>query len=273
MPQSDLKALLSVAHHAVDAAVDYVLSQPVTGIRSKGGREIVTDIDEAVEHLVRDRLLRDTPDLGFLGEETGATGDSATYWVLDPVDGTTNFSHGLPLNAVALGLIHDEQPVLGVIALPFLGRRYWAARGHGAYRDHTQITVSETTDISRALVALSSYGGWADFPVRDLLSAELDRVLSARAQGVRRLGATAVDLVFVAEGALDVRVTLGNRPWDTAAGTVIAREAGAVVVDSDGSPHTLRSKCTVAVTPGLRDAVLPLLAVARHTPYWPAAAD
>ena len=171
----------------------------------------MTDIDEAVEHLVRDRLLRDTPDLGFLGEETGATGDSATYWVLDPVDGTTNFSHGLPLNAVALGLIHDEQPVLGVIALPFLGRRYWAARGHGAYRDHTQITVSETTDISRALVALSSYGGWADFPVRDLLSAELDRVLSARAQGVRRLGATAVDLVF-GRGRVGRQRHLGQPP-------------------------------------------------------------
>lgn len=273
MPLPDLKALLPVAHHAVDAAVDYVLSHPVTGIRDKGGQEVVTDTDEAVEHLVRDQLLQATPELGFLGEETGVTDTPTTYWVLDPVDGTTNFSHGIPLNAVALGLVHDDQPVLGVVALPFLGSRYWAAQGHGAYKDHFRISVSETTELSRALVALSSYGGWADLPVRNLLSAELDRALSASTQGVRRLGATAVDLVFVAEGSLDVSITLGNRPWDTAAGAVIAREAGAVVVDSDGSPHTLRAKCTVAVTPGLRDAILPLLTVVRHTPYWPATAD
>lgn len=270
MPLSDAKALLSVAQEAVDAAVEYVVTHPVTGIRDKGGRQIVTDTDEAVERIVRDRLTRQTPDLGFLGEETGATGGRDTYWVLDPVDGTTNFSHGLPLNAVSLGLVHGDQPVLGVIALPFLGGRYWAADGHGAYRDDTRLRVSETTDLSEALVALSNYGGGGDAPVRDLISAELDRTLSVRTQGLRRLGATAVDLAFLAAGALDASITLGNCTWDTAAGAVIAREAGAAVVDSDGSPHTTRSRCTIAVTPGLRDAVLSLLDITRQTPYWPA---
>ncbi|MEY9212867.1 inositol monophosphatase [Thermobifida halotolerans] len=269
MPLPDAKALLPVAQDAVGKAVEYVLAHPVTGVRDKGDREIVTDTDEAVERIVRDILVRETPDLGFLGEETGATGDRETYWVLDPVDGTTNFSHGLPLNAVSLGLVHGDRPVLGVIALPFLGTRYWAAHGNGAFRDDVRLHVSDTTDLSRALVALSNYGGGPDAPVRDLLSAALDRELSRRTQGLRRLGATAVDLVFVAEGALDASITLGNRAWDTAAGAVIAREAGAAVVDSDGSPHTTDSRCAIAVTPGLCDAVLSLLDITRETPYRP----
>lgn len=269
MPLPDVKTLLPVARDAVDAAVEYVLAHPVTGIRDKGDREIVTDTDEAVERLVRDFLARQTPGLGFLGEETGARGDRETYWVLDPVDGTTNFSHGLPLSAVSLGLVHGDRPVLGVIALPFLGARYWAADGHGAYKDDVRLHVSGTTGLSGALVALSNYGGGPEAPVRDLVSATLDRELSLRTQGLRRLGATAVDLVFLAEGSLDASVTLGNCTWDTAAGVAIAREAGAVVVDSDGSPHTTASRCTIAVAPGLREAVLSLLDVTRQTPYWP----
>ncbi len=270
MPLPDAKALLPAAQEAVDRAVEYVLSHPATGVRDKGVREIVTDTDEAVERIVRDHLLRETSGIGFLGEETGAAGDRDTYWVLDPVDGTTNFCHGLPLSAVSLGLVHGDLPVLGVVALPFLGSRYWAAHGCGAFRDDVRLHVSDTADLSRALVALSDYGGGPDAPVRDLLSAALDRELSHRTQGLRRLGATAVDLVFVAEGALDASITLGNRAWDTAAGAVIAREAGALVVDSDGSPHTTRSRCAVAVTPGLRDAVLSLLDITRQTPYRPA---
>lgn len=267
--QPDADALLPVAQDAVSKAVEHVLANPFTDIREKGDRDIVTDADEAIERLVRNVLFENTPDIGFLGEESGATGNRATYWVLDPIDGTTNDSHGLPLNAIALGLVHNEQPILGVIALPFLGPRYWATLGGGAYRDDVRLHVSGTTELSKALVALSDYGSGPRARVRDLLSFALDREFTTRAQGLRRLGSAAVDLVFVADGSFDASITLGNRTWDTAAGAVIAREACAIVVDTDGSPHSTRSKCAVAIAPGLRDVILPILDLARDTPYWP----
>lgn len=272
MHQPDADALLPLAQDAVSKAVEHVLAHPFTDIREKGDRDIVTDTDEAVERLVRDMLLENTPDIGFLGEETGPIGNRTTYWVLDQIDGTTNFSHGLPLNAIALGLVHDDQPILGVIALPFLGPRYWATHGGGAYRNDVRLHVSGTTELSKALIALSDYGSGPRARVRDLISFALDREITTKAQGLRRLGSAAVDLVFVADGSFDASITLGNRTWDTAAGAVIAREAGATVVDADGSPHSTSSRCAVAIAPGLRDVIVPILDVARETPYWPSSA-
>lgn len=213
MNHHDLQAMLRAAHRAMDVAVNHVLSHPVTQVHEKGDRDIVTDVDVTVEDLVRSCLHDYTPNLGFLGEGTGAVGDRALYWVLDPIDGTTNFSHGVPLNAVALGLVDGEHPILGVIALPFLGKRYWATRGGGAYRDELPISVSSTTHMSDALIALSDYGHGSSDSIRDLISSALDHQLTDAAQGVRRLGSAAVDLAWVADGSLDASVTLGNRTW------------------------------------------------------------
>ncbi|MER8072289.1 inositol monophosphatase family protein [Streptomyces sp. NPDC094034] len=267
--QPDPGALLQVAQEVVSKAVEHVLSHPPTHVREKSDRDVVTDIDLAVEHLVRGLLSQHTADIGFLGEETGATGNRTTYWVLDPIDGTTNFSHGMPINAIALGLVHREQPILGVVALPFLDSRYWAVHGGGAYRDDVRLSVSGATDLSTSLIALGDYGSGPRTAVGDLISAALDRELTPRVQGVRRLGSTAVELAWVAEGSIDASITLGNPTWDTAAGVVIALEAGAIVVDADGSPYSTRSRCAVATTPALRDVIVPLLELARDTRYWP----
>ncbi|MFI2651831.1 inositol monophosphatase family protein [Micromonospora fulviviridis] len=268
MPTPDPDPLLPVAHDVIDRAVAYILTNPVTAVRQKDAHEIVTDADVAIERLVRAALTEDDTRIGFLGEETGAVGNPDTYWVLDPIDGTTNFSHGLPLSSISLGLVHDGIPILGVIAVPFLARRYWATCAGGAYRDGTRIQVSKTADLSKALVALTDYGG-PQRGIEGLLCRELDRELTTRAQGLRRLGSTAVELAFVAEGSLDASISIWNGTWDTAAGAVIAREAGAVVMDADGSPHSTQSRCAVAVTPALRDAILSVLEIVRGTCYWP----
>ncbi|WP_197701729.1 inositol monophosphatase family protein [Micromonospora echinospora] len=272
MPRPDPDALLPVAHDAIDKAVDYVLTNPFTAVRQKDAHEIVTDVDVAVERLVHAALSQGATDIGFLGEETGAVGDPDTYWVLDPIDGTTNFSHGLPLSSISLGLVHDGFPILGVIAVPFLARRYWATRAGGAYRDGARLRVSATADLSKALVALTDYGG-PQPEIDDLLCRELDRELTTRAQGLRRLGSTAIELAFVAEGSLDASISIWNGTWDTAAGAVIAHEAGAVVMDADGSPHSTRSRCAIAVTPALRGAMLSVLEIVRGTRYWPVEAE
>ncbi|MER6759998.1 MULTISPECIES: inositol monophosphatase family protein [Amycolatopsis] len=269
MSTLDTARLLVVAHDAMDKAVNLLMRRQAGEVQAKGDRDLVTEVEVAIEHLVRDHLAQRVPDVGFLGEETGATGDPGVYWVLDPVDGTANFVHGVPLCAVALGLVHHGQPVLGVIDTPFLGHRYWATKGGGAFRDGDPITVSRSTALEDSMIALSDYGSGEGGTARTRASAKLDRALSQRAQRVRRIGSSAVELAWVAEGAIDASLTLGNRSWDTAAGTIIALEAGALVVDADGSQHSTSSRCAIAITPGLRDDLLPLLRIVRGTRYWP----
>jgi myo-inositol-1(or 4)-monophosphatase len=272
MSALDTAHLLVVAQDAMDNAVKLLMRSQTGEVRTKGNRDLVTEVEVAVEHLVRDHLAAHTPDIGFLGEETGAAGDPNVYWVLDPVDGTANFVHGVPLCAVVLGLVHDDQPVLGVIDTPFLGHRYWATKGHGAFRDGVPIAVSRSTTLENSMIALSDYGSGDGGTARTRASAKLDRVFSHRAQRVRRIGSSAVELAWVADGKLDASLTLGNRSWDTAAGAIIAREAGALVVDADGSQHSTSSRCAIAITPGLRDVLLPLLRIVRGTGYWPTSA-
>lgn len=272
MSTFDTTRLLDVAHGAMDKAIDLLMRNRAGEVQAKGDRDLVTEVELAIERLVRDHLQEQTPDVGFVGEETGATGNPEVYWVLDPVDGTVNFVHGVPLCAVALGLIHVDQPLLGVIDTPFLHHRYWATRGHGAFRDGDPIAVSRTKTLEESLISLSDYGAGEGGVARTGASTRLDQALSQRAQRVRRIGSSAVELVWVADGTLDASLTLGNRSWDTAAGAIIAREAGALVVDADGSQHNTSSRCAVAVTPSLGDALLPLLRILRGTRYWPISA-
>lgn len=269
MADLDLSALLAVARDTVDEATQHVLTHPVTNVWNKANREVVTNVDGTVESLVQTRLYRSLRQIGFLGEETGQQGNPETYWVLDPIDGTINFLRGMPICAIALGLVHNEQPVLGVIALPFLQRTYWAVHGGGAFRDDTRVHAAGTTALSEALIGLSDYGNGRDESERDTLSTRLDHAITAQAQGVRRLGCTAAELAFVADGSLDASITIGNRPWDTAAGAIIAAEAGAAVLDADATPHTTQSLCAIAVAPSLAGDLMPLLAIARETSYWP----
>ncbi|MFD8496018.1 inositol monophosphatase family protein [Amycolatopsis sp. NPDC059657] len=269
MTHSDLSSALFAAHEAVDLAVEYLLKRTPLHISAKGDRDIVTNADVDIECIVRDLLLAKDPHVGFLGEEHGAIGDQTTHWVLDPVDGTINFAHGNPLFAIALALVCEDQPILGVTALPALGTRYWAADGHGAFRDGKPITVSSAHNLDEALVGFCDYGSGPDAGTRDRLCAEVDGKVTAQARGLRRFGSTALDLVWVADGTLDACILFGDRPWDTASGAIIAREAGARVVDADGKPHNTRSRCLVAAAPGLADSLLPLMSVAKATPYWP----
>ncbi|ONI71185.1 fructose 1,6-bisphosphatase [Actinosynnema sp. ALI-1.44] len=269
MPFPSLGDALTVAQRAMDLAVHHALSHRPTHITTKGDRDVVTNIDVAVENLIRDRLSDWDPAVGFVGEENGASGDENTYWVLDPIDSTINFSHGSPLCAIALGLVHEDQPVPGITAVPFLGHRYWALTGEGAYRDGDPISVSTTARLRNALIGMCDYGSGPDASTRDRLCGDLDQRLTGQAQGVRRLGTTALELVWVADGTLDASILFGNRAWDTASGAIIAREAGALVLDADGSPHSTRSRCTLATTPALAEALVPMMEVARNTTYWP----
>ncbi|MFI6506491.1 inositol monophosphatase family protein [Streptosporangium sp. NPDC050855] len=261
----DARALLPIAEQAVTIAAEIVKSRLPGIVTAKGDRDMATEVDYAVERAVRDFLSRETPEIGFVGEEEGATtvAESGLKWVLDPVDGTVNFLHGLPLCGVSLGLVDEDMPVLGVIDLPFLASRYSAAEGHGARADGRQIHAGETGDLRAAVVAMGDYAVGDDATTKNRLRLALTRELVARVQRIRMFGAASIDLAWVAEGRVDALVMLSNKPWDTAAGVLIAREAGAVVVDLDGSPHTMNSEATIAASPEILADLIELIAEVR----------
>ncbi|MDT8915114.1 inositol monophosphatase family protein [Amycolatopsis sp. PS_44_ISF1] len=181
---------------------------------------------------------------------------SGTRWVLDPVDGTANLTHDIPLTGISLALVADEDPLLGVIALPQLGRTYWAADGLGACRDGHPIRIAGPARLDEAMIAIGDYGAGPDTAVRNAAMLEIHAALAPRAQRIRMLGTAAADLALVADSAFGASITLGNRTWDMAAGAVIAREAGAHVTDLDGTDHTTASRCTIAAAPALIDDIL-----------------
>jgi len=253
-------SLLPIALEAVDVASELVRSRPPGALTAKGDRDMASEVDFAVERAVRAFLDERTPAIGFLGEEEGPTGSQAEpLWTLDPVDGTANLIHGVPLCGISLGLIHEGRPVLGVIDLPFLGSRYSAVEQHGAFVGRRRLHASQTTNLRDAIVTIGDYAVGPHAQDTNRLQLAVTEQLAARALRVRMLGSAAIDLAWVAEGRLDASITLANNPWDMAAGVILAREAGALVVDKDGSPHTFDSPATVAVGPLLLDEITDLI--------------
>ncbi|MCI4064505.1 inositol monophosphatase family protein [Micromonospora sp. R77] len=253
---SEYADLLPIATEAVRKAAEAMLHQPPGTLTAKGDRDLASELDYTIERQTRAFLQAETPEIGFLGEEDGPTGAIELRWVLDPIDGTANFVRGLPLCAVSLALVHQDEAVLGVIELPFLGARYSAAKANGAYANGRQIRASSTSRLKDAIVAIGDYAVGLDAEVRNRLRLALTAQLAAEAQRVRMTGSAALDLAWLAEGKLDAALTLSNHAWDMAAGVVIAREAGAVVFDHDGTTHDVRSTATLAVAPPLAQTVL-----------------
>ncbi|MFF7705444.1 inositol monophosphatase family protein [Streptomyces lydicus] len=257
---TDLRALLSIANVAVDRAAAVVARTSIGKVTAKGDRDMVSELDLAIEDHVRSFLSSETPEIGFLGEEQGGrSSESDLTWSLDPIDGTANLVSGLPLCGVSLGLIERGTAVLGVIDLPFLQERYRAAEGEGAYCSGRRIAPSPKARLHDAIVAIGDYAVGEGAAERNLQRLEITRLLAARALRVRMLGSAAIDLVWVACGRLDASIALSNHPWDMAAGVAIAREAGARVMDAGGRSHEVTSGSTVTAAPGLAKEVLNLL--------------
>ncbi len=253
-------SLLEVATQATSLAADLVRTGLPGKLTAKGDRDYASEVDYTVEREVRAFLRKETPAIEFLGEEEGFSGqESEMVWALDPIDGTVNFAHAIPLCAVSLALITNKRPVLGVIDLPFFGSRYSAAQGQGAYRDGRRIHVSAATRLHDGVVSIGDYAVGDDAAGKNAGRLALTNSLAGAVLRVRMFGSAAIDLVWLAEGKTDVAITLSNKPWDIAAGSIIAREAGAKVVDIDGSDHTSDSKATIAATPNLLDEVLTLV--------------
>lgn len=252
--------LLPAAHAAVDLAVEIFHSRAPGHITAKGDRDMATDVDYAIEREIRAFLAKETPDIDLLGEEDGhsGTGDRL-MWALDPIDGTANYLHGSPLCAISLALFDGETAVLGLIDMPLINhRRYAAVHGEGATRDGAPITVSTTDQLHDAIVTIGDYAVGRNAARRNKHRLTITRRLAEQAQRVRMHGSAAIDLALLAEGAVDATMIMSNNPWDTAAGVILVQEAGGQVRDTDGTPHNRESTATIAANPRLIPQVLDL---------------
>jgi len=257
---TEASALLPIATEAVARAIAIIRERTEFSIATKGERDLVTDVDTAVEDAIREFLTKETPEIGFLGEERGRSGAEAeAWWTLDPVDGTANFARGIPLCGVSLALVDGAHSTVAVISLPYLDVTYSAARGHGAFSNGKRISVSAATALPDAMISIGDFAIGVEARSKNRARLEFMNDMGARAQRIRMLGSAAIDLAWVADGKLEATVILSNNPWDTMAGVLLVREAGGVVLDHEGSEHTVDSASTIAVCAGLRTEIIEAL--------------
>lgn len=223
----------------------------------KGRIDLVTETDLAVEKFLKENLARLLPRAAFLAEESAAgAGLSDPAWVIDPLDGTTNFAHNLPFVATSIGLWSEGRIILGVVNCPFLGECFTARREGGAFCNGEPIAVSGADSLERSLLAT---GFPYNFEGReDLLLTRLARTLP-RVQGMRRCGAAAVDLAYVAAGRFDAYYEGWLAPWDSAAGWLLVEEAGGRVSALNGAPYDLYSPHILATNGRVHGAFVALL--------------
>ncbi|MCD6459215.1 inositol monophosphatase [bacterium] len=245
MFSNKLNIVIKIAKQAGAFLIDRLNSGKKISIEIKAVNDFVTEVDKQAESLIVSLLKKSFPDYGIMAEEnySDKTIPPNLYWVIDPLDGTTNYIHGFPSFCVSIGLCENKTPLMGVIYDPTRDELFCAQTGKGAFLNGSPITVSETKNMQGALIGTG-------FPFRNFAIMEkyLDCFSSVlkRCQGIRRPGSAAIDLAYVACGRLDAFWEHGLHPWDCAAGSIIIKEAGGTVTDFTGGKDYLFSRTFIA---------------------------
>jgi myo-inositol-1(or 4)-monophosphatase len=255
--QGHLTIAVRAARRAGDLIVRSMKSNRPVDVVSKEWNELVTEIDMRAEEDIKETIRRSYPDHAFLAEESGQSGDSEFVWIIDPLDGTTNFIHKFPIFAVSIALQVRGQLEVGVIYDPMRQELFTATRGGGAHLDDRRIRVSGTAQLKDSLIGTG-------IPYRenvkhmDAYLAMLKSVVE-NVSGVRRPGAAALDLAYIAAGRFDGFWELGLQPWDIAAGALLIQEAGGIISSVRGDAHYLETGNVIAGTPRIHQALSALL--------------
>jgi len=258
-PSETVVAMLSAARAAGDRLKQDFAALASLEIRHKAGlADPFTEADLRAEATVRSHLAAFRPDYGFLGEEGGLVEgkDKSHVWIVDPLDGTANFLCGVPLFAVNVALARDGQVIAGVTHVPMMGETFWAEEGRGAWLNGQPIRVSQRQGMIEALLAVGI--PFAGKPRHEQFYAEMER-LTPRISGIRRLGAGAVDMAWVACGRFDCYWEQSVSAWDMATGAILVSEAGGKVTDTLGRPLDLMGGTVLAATPQLHEALVEAL--------------
>jgi len=246
-----MHALLNVAVMAARRAgavlIRKMSSLQKLKIDQKGHNDYVSDADRAAEKAVIQCILKHYPDHAILAEESGAQGESDHLWIVDPLDGTTNYLHGFPVFAVSIGLQIKGRMEHAVVYDPMRQELFTASRGQGAQVDGRRIRISGQKQLERALVGTGFPFRQSEKELKPYLEMLGKTVLNT--SGVRRPGAAALDLAYVAAGRLDAFWETGLAPWDLAAGSLLIREAGGIISGLDGSENFLETGHVLCGTP------------------------
>ncbi|MEO5335755.1 MAG: inositol monophosphatase [Magnetospirillum sp. WYHS-4] len=234
-------------------------------VSRKGPADFVSAADRRAEEMLRAELAKARPKYGFLLEESGQIcgEDTCNTWIVDPLDGTTNFLHGIPHFAISIGLERDGEVVAGVIYSPVQDELFWAEKGSGAFMNGRRLRVAARTDLSECVFATGiPFKGTRD---HKLFLRQLEGVMAVSA-GVRRFGSAALDMAYVAAGRFDGYWETDIRPWDMAAGIVIARESGCLVTDLAGGQKMMETGSVLCAGSRLHGPLGELLAKAAPGP-------
>ncbi|MBI4805473.1 MAG: inositol monophosphatase [Desulfovibrio sp.] len=257
MPPLDLDTAMDVAMDAVRAGCSVLAEGSKRlerlGKTSKSPGDVSTEIDRLAESAILGRIRETFPSHAAVGEESGASGQSPFRWIVDPLDGTMNYIRGLPYYGVSVALQEHDTVVLGVVADPEREEFFTAIRGRGAFCNNKRIQVSRCPRLDEAVVG--TVVPPPKWPGLDNYLEMFCRV-ARNAAAVRRAGAAALDLAYVASGRLDAFFVLSLKTWDVAAGSLLVTEAGGAIADIDGRPDPLETNRLVAATPGVLPQLL-----------------
>jgi len=235
------------ARNAAKVVMRYLGRIDDLSIELKSKNDFVSQVDRQAEAEIIQVLQETYPAHAILAEESGDNGNDSEYqWIIDPLDGTTNYLHGFPQFAISIGLLHKNRLTAGVVFDPLRNELFTAARGEGAHLNERRIRVTPQRGLEGALI-----GTGFPFRQQEHLETYLDtfRAIHKDTAGIRRAGSAALDLCYVAAGRLDGFWELGLSPWDMAAGVLIIREAGGIVTDFSGEGHYLETGNVIAATP------------------------
>ena len=251
------RLLLSVAKAAARDASELIMQvQNLDRQMStkSSNADLVTNTDKQAEQTIKEDILTNFPDHGILAEESGViVSDSAYQWVIDPLDGTTNFVHGLAPFCVSIALMKDNEPLLSVVSELPAGNLFWAVRDEGAYCNGEPIHVATTKTIADALLITGfAYDHDSKWETNMNLFKEFTHV----SHGVRRLGSAAADLCYVACGKADGFWEIGLHPWDSAAGILLVKESGGKVSRMDGNVFSIHDQHLLATNGHLHQEML-----------------
>jgi len=256
-----MQPLLNIAVRAARRAADVIVRSlnrlDSLQVSSKDRNDFVTDVDRQAEAEIIATIRKSYPDHAFLAEESGRSGTGQTEWIIDPLDGTTNFLHGFPTFSVSIACRHRGRLEHAVVYDPMRQEIFTASRGDGARLENRRIRVSKQRGLEGALVA-TGFPYRANLKHLDAYLAMLRAVMEHTA-GIRRPGSAALDLAYVAAGRVDAFWEIGLAPWDTAAGTLLIQEAGGRISTLSGGEYQQNGN-VLAGSPRVYDALLELLA-------------
>ncbi|CAL9689476.1 unnamed protein product [Knipowitschia caucasica] len=249
--QDAMDHAVAVARESGKVIQDSLQDQAQTGVQTKSSSvDLVTETDQRVEQLIIQSVKSKFPTHRFIGEESVAGGDACVLtsdptWIIDPIDGTTNYVHRFPFVGVCIGFAVNKQVEWGVVYSAIEDKMYTARKGQGAFCNGRPLQVSAQTDVHKALVA-TEFGSNRDPQVVDKIFSSLRKVLTLPVHGIRGFGSAALNMCSVASSAVDLYFETGIHIWDVAAASVIVTEAGGVLLDTGGGAVDLMSRRIVA---------------------------